>query len=167
MRKKLIITVSVIFCIFAVAIWLLVLPPRDPRVRAEREHGVRLPPSAHNIQCRGDASRGFLDRGAATMFEMSTNEMTAFVAQLQVRLRTLPARATGDPTINGYNVWPTSAATVVPGNAQYGGFRRTWQGVAVPVEMLSCSSPKGDWLHVEFWRLEGGALLVKMYTDWN
>lgn len=101
------------------------------------------------------------------MFEMSADELTTFIAQLRVRSRRTPARAGGDPRVNGYNVWPTGVQTFVPGNTQYGGFRRTWQGEAAPVEMLSCASPTGDWLHVELWRLEGGSMLVKMYTDWN
>ena len=101
------------------------------------------------------------------MFEMSTNDCCSFVSQLQIRSRTAPVRTKGDPTINGWNVWPIGSATFVPGNSQYAGFRRTWQGAAAPLEMLSCSSPKGDWLHVEFWSLNGDAILVKMYTDWN
>jgi hypothetical protein len=101
------------------------------------------------------------------MFEMSTNDLTAFIAQLRIKSRTTPVKAAGDPKVNGYNVWPTGAQTFVPGNCKYGGFRCTWQGEATPVEMLSCSSPTGDWLHVELWRLEGEAMLVKMYTDWN
>lgn len=139
----------------------------NSRLRAERQHGITLPPSANHIQCRGDAWRCFLDRGAATMFEMSTDDLPTFVGQLRIRSRSAPVRAAGDPTINGYNVWPNGAATFVPGNLQYGGFRRTWLGDAAPVEMLSCWSPKGDWLHVELWRLERGMMLIKMYTDWN
>ena len=139
----------------------------DSRARSELEHGIILPFSARNIQCRGDAWRGFLDRGAATMFEMRTNDLPGFLSQLRVRSRAAPVQSTGDPAVNGYNVWPRGSATFVPGDAQYGGFRRTWRGEPVPVEMLSCSSPKGDWLHVELWRLDTGATLVKMYTDWN
>ena|ERR1041385_3040716 len=154
-------------CILALVAWRVMSPGGDPRKRAEHEHGIALPASARNIQCRGDASRGFLDRGAATMFEMSTNDLTAFIAQLRIKSRTTPVKAAGDPKVNGYNVWPTGAQTFVPGNCKYGGFRCTWQGEATPVEMLSCSSPTGDWLHVELWRLEGEAMLVKMYTDWN
>lgn len=139
----------------------------DPRTRAEREHGITMPVSAHSIQCRGDASRGFLDRGAATLFEMSANDLIMFVGQLRVKSRAAPVRTSGDPTENGYNVWPTSSPTFVPGNDKYGGFQRTWQGEVTPVEMLSCSSRAGDWLHVELWRLESGTLLVKMFTDLN
>ena len=90
-----------------------------------------------------------------------------FIAQLRIKSRTAPVQALGDPTVNGYNVWPKGVATFVPGDPLYCGFQRTWSGEAAPMEMLSCSSPTGDWLHVELWRLEGEAMLVKMYTDWN
>ena len=95
----------------AVLVWLVIR--NDPRTRAEREHGITLPLSAHNIQCKGDAWRGFLDRGAATMFEMSTNEWTAlevdsgelrvlewtaFVSQLHVKSRRAPRYSAGDST---------------------------------------------------------------------
>ncbi len=153
--------------VIGVLAWIAVSPSGDARARAEREHGIALPISATNIQHRGDASRGFLDRGAATLFEMSTNDLASFVSLLRINSRSGPSIASGDPTANGYNVWPQGSATFVPGNNQYGGFRRSWRGEAVPVEMLSCSSPKGDWLHVELWRLEGSSMLLKMYTDWN
>jgi hypothetical protein len=164
--RKVILIAAAVFVLASLALWIT-SGEADPRTRAGREHGIRLPMSARSIQCRGDASRGFLDRGAATMFEMSTNDLAAFVGQLQVKSRTTPARAAGDPTENGYNVWPRNSPTFVPGNDRYAGFQRTWQGEAIPVEVLSCSSPTGDWLHVELWSLEGSALLVKMYTDWN
>ncbi len=101
------------------------------------------------------------------MFRMSTNDLPSFIAQLHASSRRAPVCASGDPTVNGYNVWPEGSPTFVPGNEQYGGFKRTWQGDAAPVEMLSCASLTGDWLHVELWRLESEEILVKMYTDWN
>jgi len=165
MRKIILIAVAVL--VVAVLAWWITSGGGELRARAEHEHGIKLPVSAHSIQCRGDASRGFLDRGAATMFEMSTNDLAPFIGQLRVQSRAAPVRASGDPTENGYNVWPTNSPTFVPGNDKYGGFQRTWQGEAIPVEMLSCSSPTGDSLHVELWRVEGGTLLLKMLTDWN
>ena len=145
------------FVVFVAAIsaWLAVFVVGSSRFRAEREHSVRLPPSAHYIQCRGDAWRGFLDRGAATMFEMSTNDITAFLAQLHIRSRAVSTQSTGDPTVNDHNIWPKDSKTFVPTNAQYGGFRRTWRGEAVPLEVLSCSSSRGRLASrrtVEAWR---------------
>lgn len=101
------------------------------------------------------------------MFEMNAVDLPAILSRLTIRSRGGPVRATGDPLLNGWNVWPESAPTFIPGNRQYGGFKRTWERIATPIEMLSCSSPRGDWLHVEFWTLGRDKLLVKMYTDWN
>src|SRR3954464_499388 len=95
----------------------------DLRARAEREHGVKLPPSAAHIQCRGDGWHGVLDRGAVTMFEISSNDLPPFVAQLRVRSRRPPVRGNGDPTVNGYNVWPQRSPTFVPGNSVYAGLK--------------------------------------------
>lgn len=151
----------IVFCVY-------VFTMSDSRMRAEAEHGIKLPPSARHLQCRGDAGLAVLDRGASTMFEMDGKDLAEFVAQLRITSRAAPvSTANADPLINGYNVWPQDSPTAVPGNAQYGGFRPTWERSATPVEMLSCESPTGDWLHVELWRLERGSMLVKMYTDWN
>lgn len=165
MRKSVLIVGAVLS--MAVIAWWITPGFGGQRTRAEREHGIKLPSSAMDIQCKGDAWLRFLDRGATTMFEMSTKDLPSFLAQIRIQSRTAPAHATGDPMVNGWNVWPINAPTFIPGNQQYGGFRRTWKGDAVPIEMLSCSSPVGDWLHVELWRLEGESLLVKMHTDWN
>jgi hypothetical protein len=148
-------------------LWKFMVPISDPRERAEHEHGLILPRSAHAIQCKGDAWHGFLDRGAATLFEMDQADLNAFVSQLRVQARTAPTSTKGDPTINGWNIWPQSARTFVPGNQIYAGFQTTWTGTATPVEMLSCSSLTGDWLHVELWKLHDDAMIVKMFTDWN
>lgn len=142
----------------------------DSRERAELEHGVLLPPSAADIQCRGDGwlrvtpiSGGFV----TTMFEMNPAEMSTFLAPLRIRSRNGPAIATGDPLVNGWNVWSQKSPTFIPGNEQGGGWRQTWTGAATPVEMVSCDSPEGRFLHLEFWKLEDGSLLVKMCTMWD
>ena len=98
----------------------------DSRERAEYEHRVVLPPSASKIQCRGDGwlrvtpiSGGCV----TTMFEMDPSEVSAFLAPLHIRSRNGPATATGDPLVNGWNVWPNGSATFIPGNEEYGGWR--------------------------------------------
>ncbi len=143
MRKA---ALLVILGLLVLLVASLLMSPNDPRLRAESGHGFRLPPSATEIQCRGDERLGFLDRGLATLFCMSTNELPAFLAQLTVCSRTAPARHLGDPTVNGFNVWPEESPTFIPGNDQYGGFKRTWQGAPTPIEMLSC-------MYVSEWRL--------------
>ena len=100
------------------------------------------------------------------MFEMDPADTAAFLAPLHVRSRNGPAIATGDPSVNGWNVWPRDSKTFVPGNEQCGGWRHTWSGAATPIEMVSCdsSAPEGVFLHLEFWKLESGLMLVKMCT---
>jgi hypothetical protein len=142
----------------------------DSRERAENEHGIALPPSASKIQCRGDGwlrvtpiSGGFV----TTMFEMDPADVSAFLAPLHIRSRSGPAIATGDPSVNGWNVWPQKSPTFIPGNEQGGGWRHTWTGAATPVEMVSCDSPEGRFLHLEFWKLDSGRNLIKMCTVWD
>lgn len=167
-RSMLLGILAILAVILAVGAWRMTPPPADPRVRSERLHGILLPPSASGIQCRGDAWHWAPDRGETTLFEMKSADLAGFVGRLKVSSRNTPARTgPGDPTLNGWNVWPNTARSFVPGNRQYGGFSRTWTGDAVPVEMLSCASPTGDWLHVEYWKLAGDSLLVKMHTSWN
>lgn len=167
MIRGILLVTCIIAGLLAAVIWWKT-PPSDPRLRAEGEHGIHLPPSAANIQCRGDAWVGFLDRGASTLFEMNSGDLDGFVSQLKINARRQPAVAgPGDPLMNGWNVWPHDADTFVPGNQPYGGFKKTWSGDAVPTEMLSCASPAGDFLHVEFWKIPGPTVLVKMFTDWN
>jgi hypothetical protein len=142
----------------------------DSRERAEHEHGIALPPSALNIQCRGDGwlrLTPFYGGFATTMFEMDPADATAFLAPLHIRSRNGPVIATGDPAVNGWNVWPQGSPTFIPGNKQGGGWRHTWTGAATPVEMVSCDSPEGMFLHLEFWKLDSGSTLVKMCTMWE
>lgn len=143
--------------------------PEENRRRAEVEQGMKLPASARNFQCKGDAHRGFLDRGSLVMFEMSRSELSPFVKTLPIKDRCLPLSNSGDPTKNGYagSAWGKNTSVVTPGNEQYGGLRKTWSGLATPMEAFGCASPVGDWLCVQLWELENGDLLVKMYTDWN
>jgi len=40
---------------------------------------------ASSFECRGDAARGILDRGASSAFVMAANELAGFVSQLRVQ----------------------------------------------------------------------------------
>ena len=137
------------------------------QVGDETDHKIAFPASAKNIQNRGNSGTNLLDRGLATMLEIDRNDLDAFVAKLKITERRKPAQATGDPTINGWNVWPQGAKTYVPGNKVFGGFNKTWDTAPVPEEMLSCESPTGHWLHVEVWGLQDGKVLLKLYTWWE
>ena len=147
-KRKRHIPITVLSCITFVACgvgyfaWLI---NSQSVARAQWEHGIALPASVGNIECRGDANRLVLDRGASTAFEMSAADLPAFIS-------TLP------PSV--------SFNTFVPGNAQYRGFTFPWTATQ-PRQTFSCQSPKGDWLHVEIWPLESSRVGVWMYTDWN
>ncbi|HEY5911436.1 MAG TPA: hypothetical protein VJA21_12620 [Verrucomicrobiae bacterium] len=131
----------------------------------EKAHGLTLPADACNFQQRHIG--GIFDKGVLSLFEASTKDVQPFIAQLSIRSRTSPAKkGIGDPRVNGWNVWPTNSPTFVPGNDELAGLKPTWTGEATPIEMLSCGSPKGDWLHVEIWSV-GNRVVVKLYTDWN
>jgi hypothetical protein len=101
------------------------------------------------------------------LFETDEAGARAFVHSLKVQSRKAPAKVgVGDPCENGWNVWPQDSKTFVPGNSGLAGLRKLWIGNAEPVEMLSCGSPKGDWLHVEIWKVADHRI-IKIYTDWN
>jgi len=137
-------------------------PPIEKAVA--KTHGLALPRSARNFQHL--TSGGFFDRGALAMFEIDAKDRASFLSQLKVNSRAAPTAVMGDPCLNGWNVWPRNSRTFVPGNASFDRLRKTWSGEAKPIEMLSCASPVGDWLHVEIWAV-GETNLVKVYTDWN
>jgi len=131
----------------------------------ESAHGLNLPESARKFQQR--RTGGLLDHGILSVFEMNQSDLQQFVSQLKVKSRSSPVKpGPGNPCINGWNVWPEKSATFVPGNRELEGIKPTWKGETTPVEMLSCSSPKGDWLHVEIWSV-GDQAAIKVYTDWN
>jgi len=133
------------------------------RSTVEAAHGLKLPKSASNLQQRSFGA--LADRGIASFVEIDQGEIAEFTKQLKVRSRSKPVKpGPGDPCINGYNVWPQGSPTFVPGNI--GKLKRTWEKETVPIEMLSCDSSKGDWLHVEIWSV-GNRALLKLYTDWN
>lgn len=101
------------------------------------------------------------------MMEIDRKDLEAFVAQLAVKERRKPSKTTGDPTINGWNVWPQDSKTFVPGNKVYGGFNKTWDSAPAPEEMLSCQSATGMSLHVEVWGMQDEKVLLKLYTWWE
>jgi hypothetical protein len=133
----------------------------------ESDHKIVFPASAANFQNHGNSNSFLPDRGIATLLEIDRKDLDALIAQLKINERRKPAKEQGDPTVNGWNVWPHDAESFVPGNEVYCGFKKTWDVEPVPVEMLSCQSPAGDWLHVEIWSLSDTKVLLKLFTQWN
>ncbi|HEY7115288.1 MAG TPA: hypothetical protein VH475_01810 [Tepidisphaeraceae bacterium] len=141
----------------------------DTRLRAELEHGMRLPWSAHNIQCRGDALTRFDDRAAITWFEIDHADLAPFLAGLTVTSHGGAWAYTSGSRYRGRTppppVWEPHRAEL--SNPQYTGHVKTWTGQEKPNQALRCWSPVGDFLIVEVLDKPDGGHVIKMYTDWN
>jgi hypothetical protein len=146
MRTRRIIKVAVIVvaALLVVAFAFTRSSFRDPRTRIEHEHGLHLPASASSFECRGDAARGFLDRGAASSFTIASNDVAVFISQLKIH---------------------PGLTTFIPGNSQYQ-LHAVWR-TGTPTATYSCDSPVGDWLHVEVWPVDDKRVGICLYTDWN
>jgi hypothetical protein len=135
-------------CVVVLLAWPRVrLMGVNTRERAEFEHGIVLPASAGGFQCRGDALRGFLDRGASTVFVMDAGDVPALKSRVRM----------GSHLISD-----------IPGNDVYrAGIIFPWKAGTGPLEAWDCDSPTGDWLRVEIRPVATGRVGVWMYTDWN
>ena len=135
----------------------------------EKAHGIKVPASGRNFQQQSCGWPAVLDRSIASVFELDKADLQVFITQLKIRSRNGPMKSGPEnPCINGYGytIWPRKpGGTRIPGNI--GDFKQTWTGEGVPIEMLSCDSPRGgDWLHVEIWSV-GDHALIKLCTNWN
>jgi len=122
-------------------------------IRITHEHGLALPASASHFVCKGDAWIGFLDRGAASAFEMVSNDVPQFIAQLKIK----------DTHHGDYG--PQFSNSIFPGNSQYQ-VRTPWMS-GIPLETYHCTSPVGDFLNVQIWPIDAIHVGVCLYTDWN
>lgn len=125
------------------------------RWRAEREHGIALPRSARNIQCRAEATLARLcglDHGVSALFEMKRLELPDFMQSLTVFRRDCP-RA------NWYSWWSTPP--------EYDRYRKTYVGDPQPLERTTCKSTVADVMEVELWRLGDDVIIVELDTTWN
>ncbi len=120
----------------------------DSAVRIRREHGLQLPLSASQFECRGDAWISIIDRGAASTFVMARSDMASFISQVRVR-----ESSSGVVT------------SIFPGNPQYQ-VSAPWR-TGTPLETHYCQSPTGDSLSVQFWSIDESQVGVCLYTDWN
>ena len=121
--------------------------------RINKEHGLSVPASASNFLCGGDAWIPVCpDCGAASAFEIASNDVPAFLAQLKVRDSFKGIR-------EGYG------SSIFPGNPQYQ-IHRPWM-TGAPLETFYCASPTGDFLAVQIWRIDAIRIGVCLYTDWN
>jgi hypothetical protein len=117
-------------------------------VRVSREHGLQIPPSAHSFVCGGDAwMRRFMDSGAASAFEMASDDLPSFLSQLKIR-----ETHEGD-------------SGILPTNSQYQ-IRRPWTS-GIPLKTYRCTSRTGDSLDVQIWKVDDATVGVVLYADWN
>lgn len=136
------------------------------RGEIETAHGIKLPESASLFQQVTCISGP--DKGVVSMFQCRESDLRSFISSLRIRARFSPVvDGVGDPCVNGWNVWPKSAPTFVPGNDEFAGLKKTWKGLTVPIEMLSCDSSHGDWMHLEIWKISNNDYVIKLYTDHN
>ncbi|MFD0892127.1 hypothetical protein KBB96_11920 [Luteolibacter ambystomatis] len=111
--------------------------------RIVREHGLSLPSSASNPECRGDAWHMILDRGASSTFEMARTDLCSFVSTLRIR----------------------GSHLMIPANGQYQ-VSAPWIAKR-PIASYECDSPTGDWLNVQIFPIDCKKVGVRLYTDWN
>jgi hypothetical protein len=106
-------------------------------VRVSREHGLKMPPSAHSFVCGGDAwMHWFMDSGAASAFEMASDDLPSFLSQLKIR-----ETHEGD-------------SDILPMNSQY----------QIPLKTYRCASGTGNSLNVQIWKVDETTLGVLLYT---
>jgi hypothetical protein len=110
--------------------------------RVEKEHGLRLPLSAKNLECAGDAWM-VLDRCAYATFEMDRSDLSPFTAQL--------IEQPGAKSPTDYKPRDMKAP---------------WTKHA-PLSDQVYKSPTGDFLVVQTFALEDSRIGVWLFTDWN
>jgi len=117
-------------------------------VRVSREHGLKIPPSAHSFVCGGDSRmEWFVDSGAPSAFEMASNDLPSFLSQLKIR-----------ETHEGY-------FGIIPMNSEYQ-IRGPWTS-GIPLKTYRCASRTGDSLDVQIWKVDDATVGVVLYSDWN
>jgi hypothetical protein len=116
--------------------------------RIEREHGLRLPPSARRFACRGNAwMHSFSDCDAVSVFEIASNDVTSLVSQLEVR----------DVHEGDFRF---------PMDSQYE-IHRPWMS-SHPWRTYRCKSPiNASELDVQIWQIDDAHAGILLYTDWN
>jgi len=148
----------------------------NSRFRTEWDHGIKLPTSARNFQCRGDAFKLVLDRNAISLFEMDTADAQIFFSLFKIESEfTLQSAQTVcdplNPTPLHYAIpvggttpaWTSTAGTGL-GNVYK--WRKTWSAQPTVIRSMHCKSPVGDWLQIIEWEVDGHRL-IQLHTDWN
>ncbi len=128
--------------IAAIAVPAISLNFGNSPARVEKEHGLRLPLSAKNLECTGNAWM-VLDRCAYATFEMDRSDLPAFAAQLIEQPGAKP-----------------------PTNYKPRDMKAPWTKHA-PLSGQVYKSPTGDFLVVQTFDLADSRIGVWLFTDWN
>lgn len=140
----------------------------DNRYRVEMEHGIDIPLSARDIQCRGDAWKLLLDRGALAMFTISADDLDMIVNQFNIiNARTSIGSLKIDPTAFGRHTWLGEYENYIPTNVSGKPLKNPAGRAIEPVKSIYAKSETGDWSFMEIYRIDSERLLIKLYTDWN
>jgi hypothetical protein len=90
--------------------------------------------------------------------------LDAFKKELTVEAKKIPvAGDKTDPNEFGWGPWPPGSKTYIPGGLVPKD-TKLFAGPAMPVEMLSCTSTMGVYLHVDVWKVDGEKYLLRVYT---
>jgi hypothetical protein len=136
--------------------------------RLQREHGLQIPESAAFIQCRGDAWKLIIDRGALGMFTITEADLGGFLSQLTIKSRVKSTvKYEVDPSALGAPRWAPSIGTFIPSNVAGPPLQNPIGKNLQPIEAISADSSTGDWMHIELFRVDDETVLMKIYTDWN
>jgi len=128
------------------------------RSRCEREHGIQLPASARDFQCKGDAWGGFMDMGARALFLIDVSDLPSLLKELDIHEKNLLLADSPNAGLN--SAFKSNTPT-------RGGFRQIWDGDAEPMGTVQCGSKRGDSLNVALWQVRHGLVAVNLHTDWN
>src|SRR5437588_8963061 len=83
-KRKVKVSLSMVAVVSLIMLPFLLGFVGNSATRVEREHGLRLPPSASRFVCRGDAWIPVLDRVAASTFQIAGSDLTSFTNQLKM-----------------------------------------------------------------------------------
>lgn len=132
------------------------------QLRAELQHGVRLPLSCRSIQCGGNIFMSH-EGQAVTWFEMNSPDLAGFLGRLPIDQRN-GSWASWNTASGRKRVWaPWSTESEFSSR-----FVKTWAGTEKLNQTLRCWSPVGaSSLMVEIYDLPNGGHLVKMLSSWD
>jgi hypothetical protein len=122
-------------------------------------HQIKLPDGW--ISCRN--WQELYDFGFSIVIT-SEESLFKFKEQLKIEERKEPVNtAPADPNVLGWGVWPHNSKTYIPGGIKSISVK-FYDGMAIPLEMLSCKSKIGNFLHVDAWKGNDGKILLRIFT---